>query len=112
MSELKVEYLDNRDPGTTWLIIEDTEDQDYVEVNPFELIENMVENCRPWILEEEGVGAKELDDALALKGAVAQARAGGMPRQAACATLLIGLAISFTYHPRPTSARANRNKSS
>lgn len=58
----EVQSIDNRDPATTWLWITD----DYVEVNPFELIENMVENCRPWILEEVGIDPKELDDALAV----------------------------------------------
>lgn len=57
-----VQSIDNRDPSTTWLWIGD----DYVEVNPFELIENMVENCRSWIIEEEGIDPEELDKALAV----------------------------------------------
>ena len=58
-----IETIDNRDPSTTWIWIGTG---DYVEVNPFELIENMVENCRQWIIEEEGIDPKELDDALAV----------------------------------------------
>lgn len=57
-----VQSIDNRDPNETWLWIGD----DYVSVSPYELIENMVENCRDWIIKEEGIKADELDNALAV----------------------------------------------
>lgn len=37
--------LDNRDQGTTWIWIDDIRTTPYVEVNPIELYENMIENC-------------------------------------------------------------------
>ena len=54
---------DNRDPSETWLWIDKVR---YISVDPFDMIENMVENCRQWIIEEEGVNADELDNALAV----------------------------------------------
>ncbi len=52
---------DNRDTAETWLWIDKVR---YVSVNPFDMIENMVENCLPWITDNEGVTAEELEDAL------------------------------------------------
>ncbi len=52
---------DNRDPSVTWLWIDKVR---YISVNPYDMIENMVENCRPWIIEEEGVDAIDLERAL------------------------------------------------
>ena len=54
--------IDNRDPGTTWIWLEGT--GDYVEVSPVELVENMIENCREWILAEQGVTEEALESAL------------------------------------------------
>ena len=56
--------VDNRDPGTTWLWLDGT--GDYIEVNPYELIENAVENCKDWMVDEEGVDPTELDKALSV----------------------------------------------
>ncbi len=43
--------LDNRDPGETWLQLEGT--GDYVSVEPFEIMTNMIENCEHWLFEAE-----------------------------------------------------------
>ncbi|MEE8599428.1 MAG: hypothetical protein V3S69_08010 [Dehalococcoidales bacterium] len=48
---------DNRDSGTTWLWISW---EDYIEVNPVELINNVIENCEPWLTEEAGITPEEL----------------------------------------------------
>jgi len=54
---------DNRDTGVTWLWIDKVR---YVSVNPFDLIENMVENCLPWIQDETDVTVAEVEQALAV----------------------------------------------
>ena len=55
--------VDNRDPSATWLWISKS---DYVEIKPLDLVENMVENCLPWILEETDVDEVDLMNALAV----------------------------------------------
>ena len=52
---------DNRDPGETWLWYDEIH---YISVSPFEMIENMIENCKPWIVEEVGVSEDELEKAM------------------------------------------------
>ncbi len=54
---------DNRDMGETWLWIDTVR---YVKVNPFDMIENAVENCMDWIVEEEGLTEDEVNKALAV----------------------------------------------
>ena len=55
--------LDNRDPNTTWIRLEGCHG-DYIEVSPYEIIENMVENCKEWIIQEEGITEEALRTAL------------------------------------------------
>lgn len=38
-----VKHLDNRDQGTTWVYLDGM--HDYVEVDPTEIMGNMIENC-------------------------------------------------------------------
>ena len=54
---------DNRDSNETWLWIDKVR---HIRVSPFDMIENMVENCLPWIVDEEGVPADEVGKALAV----------------------------------------------
>jgi len=58
---IPVVLVDNRDPRCTWLWISDHE---YVEVDPVDLVENMVENCTPWYEEEAGIDPTELQRAV------------------------------------------------
>jgi hypothetical protein len=57
---IKVDEVDNRDSRTTWLWI----GNDYVEVDPVDLIENMLENCSEWYKEEGGLDQEDLDRVL------------------------------------------------
>ncbi len=65
----EVTEVDNRDSRTTWLWISP---QQYVEVDPIELIQNMIENCAHVITDPEihdeateiPVTADELNEAL------------------------------------------------
>ncbi len=57
----EVVQVDNRDPGATWLWLSLS---DFVEIDPVDLVENMIENCRQWIIEEAGVDAIDLERAL------------------------------------------------
>ncbi len=42
----RIHMLDNRDPGTTWVWIDEYESEaGYVELNPAEITGNMIENC-------------------------------------------------------------------
>ncbi len=41
MNELQVQRTENRDAVTTWLWVND---EDYIEINPIDLIINMLEN--------------------------------------------------------------------
>ena len=52
---------DNRDTATTWLWIDKVR---YVEVNPYDMIENMVENGLDWITDEIGISVEEVEQAL------------------------------------------------
>ncbi len=54
---------DNRDMGETWLWVDKVR---YVSVNPYDMIENAVENCLDWIVDEEGVTVEEVEGALAV----------------------------------------------
>ena len=57
---VEVTELDNRDTRTTWLWIGD----DYIEVDPVELIQNVIENCTHWLKDHEqgpGISQEELD---------------------------------------------------
>lgn len=68
---IPVVQVDNRDSRTTWLW---TSDWEYVEVDPVELIENMIENCAHVITDpqcqtdtgQEPVSADELKLALSI----------------------------------------------
>ena len=57
----EVTEVDNRDASETWLWLGR---RDRVEVDPVDLVENMIENNRQWIIEEEGVDAIDLERAL------------------------------------------------
>ncbi len=54
---------DNRDPATTWLWIDKVR---YIEVNPVELIANMVENCHVGMVEFEDVTEDQLNHAVSI----------------------------------------------
>lgn len=67
----EVTEVDNRDSRTTWLWISN---EQYIEVDPIELIQNMVENCAHVITDptlhdgetEDPVTADELNEALSI----------------------------------------------
>ena len=64
---LKVDTVDNRDSRTTWLWING--DTEYIEVDPVDLIENMIENCTQVITDPEYKGdvtSDELQTALSI----------------------------------------------
>jgi len=42
-----IKELDNRDSNTTWIWLDGTDTPSYVEVDPIELFQNMLENLDP-----------------------------------------------------------------
>ncbi len=69
---INVDTVDNRDSRTTWLWING--DTEYIEIDPVDLIQNMVENCAhvitdPTLIDGETeipVTADELNEALSI----------------------------------------------
>ena len=59
-TSVPVTEVDNRDNRTTWLWINESQ---YVEIDPVDLVENMIDNCAEWY-KESGVEREDLDDAL------------------------------------------------